>query len=234
MSTKNIDKAATSWGPVWVPKCPAPAPIGPIGERLLAFIDEGLVPTYGDPARLRDEARVLSLAAVVDSPWNPTVARAAAEMFHAARGSGEGATPASIRRRVELLLAPSPLVEGEQEQDRRAVLAAVLDLVTVMFMAGQRVHGDTDEPPIVGMGNMADALAQLVDVMSENLAADDDRARLAGYPKQAITSAAFAHRDFIEEQIKSWHPDAPPRPRRSRRVDPLDEPDEGGAAGGVA
>jgi hypothetical protein len=215
MSTKNIDKDATSWGPVWVPKCPAPAPIGPIGERLLASIDEGLVPTYGDPARLRDEARVISLAAVVDSPWNPTVARAAAQMFHAARGSGEGATPTSIRRRVELLLAPSPLVEGEHEQDRRAVLAAVLDMVTVMFMAGQRVHGDTGAPPIVGMGNMADALAKLVDVMSENLAADDYRARLAGYPKEVIQSAAFRHGEFIERDVAAWCPAAPPRPRRA-------------------
>jgi len=233
--TKDTDEDALNWGPVWVPKCPAPAPIGPIGERLLAFLDEGLAPTYRDPARLRDEARVLALAAVVDSPWNPTVARAAAEMFHAGRGTGEGATAASIRRRVELLLAPSPLVEGEKEQDRRAVLAAVLDLVAVMFMAGQRVHGDTGEPPIVGMANMADALAQLVDAMSENLAADDARARLAGYPKDVIRSAAFRHGEFIEGQIKAWHPEAPPRPIRPRRTDEPDEPDNlGGAAGGAA
>lgn len=213
MSTDAFD-----WGPNTPPEMPPPAPIGPIGERLLRYVDEGLAPTYGDPEELRDTARVLALAAVVDSPWNPTVARAAAQMFHA--GQSIGATDDSILRRVELLLAPTPLHPWEPEGARREVLALALDMVAVMVMAGQRVNGDTDEPPIAGMNNMAGALRLLVEVMSRNLAADDYRARLAGYPKQAITSAAFAHRDFIEEQIKSWHPDAPPRSR--------------GAAGGVA
>ena len=218
MSTDAFD-----WGPNTPPEMPPPAPIGPIGERLLRYVDEGLAPTYGDPEGLRDTARVLALAAVVDSPWNPTVARAAAQMFHAGRGSGEGATPTSIRRRVELLLAPMPRHPWEPEGARREVLALALDMVAVMVMAGQRVNGDTDDPPIAGMNNMAGALSLLVEVMSRNLAADDYRAHLAGYPKEAIRNAAFAHSEFIEGQIAAWCPDAPPRPRRSRRVDPLDE-----------
>ena len=249
MSTDAFD-----WGPNTPPEMPPPAPIGPIGERLLRYVDEGLAPTYGDPAELHDTARVLALAAVVDSPWNQTVARAAAQMFHAGRSSGES-TDENIRRRVELLLTPMPRHPWEPEGARREVLALVLDMVAVMVMAGQRVNGDTGDPPIAGMKNMANALAQLVNVMSENLAADDYRAQLAGYPKEVIQSAAFRHGEFIERDVAAWCPDAPPRPRRSRRVDPPDEqrarnlaaldalaalldepdePDEGGAAGGAA
>jgi hypothetical protein len=190
------------WNGPMIPDAPVPRPVGPVAAKLLECVDEGLLPTFDVPNYLKSEARVLALAAVVDSPWNQTVARAAARMF--AAGDSRGATADSIRRRVELLLSTPVLHAWGREQDHLDALAAALDLVAAVRMSDERtVDG---EPLGPSMGNTGNAVAELVDEMGRMLDFDDYRAQIAGSAKGAIRKAAFEHRDFIEAQVEAWAP----------------------------
>ena len=206
MSRPDRPLDVDAWESSPIPPPPPPAPVGPIGARVLQHIDEGLIPTVDTPPELRDQARVLALAAVVEAPHNETVGRAAAQLLAASRGGAPSAV--NIRERVELLLTPTPhrvcgdLPMPDADEHRFRALAAALDIVAAVLMSDQRNAASREQWP--AMESTAYALAGVADEMARQLDESDAHAGSVGWAiERHLRHADWAIRDEVELSL-SW------------------------------
>ena len=187
---KRPDLADVAWVEIVEIPVTVEAPVGPLGARVLQAVDDGELPYFGAPAEASEAARIAALAAVVDSPHNQEVARAAARLF-AAGWHSDGTTDAGIRRRVDLLLALPA------DKHLRRLIGTLLDFAAVVVMSDQRtVNGTRTASP--SMHTTSHAAVRFTNEMANLLDRDDEHAQYVGYVHHEIGDAARAIRRRVE------------------------------------